>query len=106
MRSIGDKLEDYLESRLKGVKKTTNSGAFWDNADLSSKDCIFEAKVKNKGGVSISPKILEKVKKQAARASRESIVIQQVPCGTYVVLELEFFIELWEMYANRKILKV
>lgn len=95
-RVIGDEFEEELAEAL-GLKKTANSGAMFDDGDLRSRQVILEAKVKNNnkslGGCASE---LKKLKTQAKKFCIDWIYAQKTQSGSYVVLDLEYFKELWE----------
>lgn len=93
-RDKGDRLEDKVSEDLK-LNKTTNSGAKWDNADLTNKKLIVECKVKSKEGFQPCKGEIKKLISQAEKHSKEWIYIQQTQSGTYVVLDYNFFLELY-----------
>jgi hypothetical protein len=94
-RQIGDEFEDMLCSSL-GINKTTNSGAKFNNGDMSNSDFIIEAKVKNTSPTfKPDKKELTKLKKQAKTRLKEWIYIQRAADGDYVLLELGTFLDLW-----------
>lgn len=101
-REIGDKLETKL-SELLGINKTTNSGAKYDNADLANRDIIIEAKVKNtKTSFSVPKTELTKVIKQARKHEKEWIYVQQNALGTFVLLDLDTYVEMSEEWWKKK----
>lgn len=92
-REKGDLLEDRVANDL-GIKKTTNSGAKWDNADLSNRKLIIECKVKDKEGFQGCKGEIKKLIAQAAKHSKEWAYIQQNKSGTFVVIDYNYFLEL------------
>lgn len=97
MRKKGDKLEIRISGDLK-INRTTNSGAKFDNADLSNNDLIIEAKVKDKPTPSITKKEIEKLIAQAKKHNKEWLYIQECNSGTYVLLDYNFFLEILEKF--------
>ena len=92
-REAGDEFEDYI-SYLLNIKKTTNSGAKYDNGDLSNKDLIIECKVKSKDGFQPCGKEIQKVINQANKHFKEWLYIQKTNKETYVVLSLDHYLTL------------
>lgn len=92
-REKGDRLEDKVAHDL-GINKTTNSGAKWDNADLTNRDLIIECKVKDKEGFQGCKTEIKKVMAQAVKHSKEWVYIQQNKSGTFVVIDYNYFLEL------------
>lgn len=92
-RDKGDRLEDKVAADL-GLNKTTNSGAKWDNADLTNKKLIIECKVKSKDGFQGCKSEIKKLITQAAKHSKEWVYIQQNNTGTFVVIDYNYFLEL------------
>lgn len=99
-RDLGDKLEKDLENLL-GMRRTAKSGAHWDNADLSSRSLLIEAKVKNTAKW-LQPSRAEIIKliKQAKAVGKEWAYVQRNSAGDFVVLDLNFFAELIEAWKN------
>lgn len=96
-REIGDELEDKISADL-GINKTTNSGAKFDNGDLTDKKLIVEAKVKSKSSFSIPKGELSKLKKQADKHGKDWIYVQKNLSGTYVLMDYNTFLELTEAW--------
>lgn len=95
MREKGDKLEQKI-SNLLGINKTTNSGAKFDNADLANRKIMIEAKVKDKPSLSIPKGELSKIIAQAKKHSKEWLYIQENQQGTFVIVDIDTFIEMSE----------
>jgi ribosomal protein S24E len=93
-RDTGDKLEDKVSHDL-GVTKTTNSGAKWDNADLTNKKYIVECKVKNKDGFQPCKAEIKKLITQAIKHDKEWVYVQQTLDKIYVVIDYNLFLELY-----------
>lgn len=93
MRAKGDELEKKVSQDL-NINKTTNSGAKWDNADLTNKKYIIECKVKSKDGFQPCKAEIKKLKAQALKHSKEWIYVQKTNTGMYAVLDYNFFLEL------------
>ena len=93
-REIGDKFEEQVAYDL-GVKKTNASGAKFDNGDLTDKETIIECKVKGKPGFQACGSEVKKVIAQAQKHNKEWLYIQQTAAGTYVVLDYNYFLQLW-----------
>lgn len=94
-REKGDELERKV-SRTLGIRRTTNSGATFGNADLTDREFIVECKVKGKEGfVSCGPEI-KKLVAQAEKHGKEWVYIQETKTGTYVVLDWNLFLGLME----------
>ncbi len=96
-REIGDKLETKI-SELLGINKTTNSGAKYDNADLANREVMIEAKVKHKPSFTIPKTELTKLMKQAKKHGKEWLYIQENMLGTFVLLDLDTYIEMSEKW--------
>lgn len=92
-REKGDQLEARVANDL-GINKTTNSGAKWDNADLTNRELIIECKVKDKEGFQGCKSEIKKLIAQAAKHSKEWVYIQQNKSGTFVVIDYNYFLEL------------
>jgi len=93
-REKGDKLEERVAIDL-GINKTTNSGAKWDNADLTNREYIIECKVKGADTFKPCGTELKKLIAQAVKHDKEWIYIQQVNDRTYTVIDYDFFLQLW-----------
>lgn len=98
-REKGDKLEDLVAYML-NMRKTTNSGAKYDNADLSDKRHIIECKYKDKEIFQPCGKELKKLINQANKHDKKWIYIQQNQQGIQVVIDWDFFLELWNDYQS------
>ena len=92
-REKGDQLEARVANDL-GINKTTNSGAKWDNADLTNRELIIECKVKDKEGFQGCKPEIKKLMAQALKHSKEWVYIQQNKSGTFVVIDYNYFLEL------------
>lgn len=99
MREKGDELEDQVAYDL-GIKKTNGSGAKFDNADLANREVIVECKVKGKPGFQACGSEIKKVIAQAQKHNKEWLYIQQTDTGSYVVLDYNYFLELWTNSNN------
>ncbi|MCB1713329.1 MAG: hypothetical protein KDH96_12915 [Candidatus Riesia sp.] len=95
MREKGDELETQVAFDL-GINKTTNSGARFDNADLTNSDYIIECKVKNKNGFQACGSEIKKLVSQAIKHDKDWIYIQQSADNTYVVMDYNLFLCLWK----------
>lgn len=93
MRRKGDKLEEIVSSDL-GINKTNNSGAKWDNADLTNRELIIECKVKDKEGFQGCKSEIKKLMLQADKHSKEWVYIQQNKSGIFVVIDYDYFLQL------------
>jgi hypothetical protein len=98
-REKGDMLEDRISHDL-NINKTTNSGAKWDNGDLSNKRYIIECKVKNKEGFQPCKGEINKLISQADKHSKDWFYIQQTLDKTFVVMDYDVFITLWTNNGN------
>lgn len=101
-REKGDKLEDQVAYDL-GIKKTNNSGAKFDNGDLTDRNHIIECKYKTSPNGSFigSAAEINKLKKQAGKHDKEWIYIQQNNTSTYVLMDYNFFMTLWQDYSAK-----
>jgi hypothetical protein len=93
-REKGDDLEERV-SRDLAINKTTNSGAKWDNGDLTNKNVIIECKVKDKPILTGCGPEIKKLIVQAKKHSKEWFYIQQNQAGTFVVMDYNMFLELY-----------
>jgi hypothetical protein len=96
-REKGDKLESKVSNDL-GINKTTNSGAKWDNADLSDRNLIIECKYKDKPFLSGMNPEIKKLIKQAKKHNKDWSYIQECNAGTFVVIDYNLFLEMWQKY--------
>lgn len=96
-REIGDKFEEELLALLPGTTRTAMSGAFWDNADLVGNTIMIEAKVRDKESFSPRASEVKKLKKQAFKHSKEWVYIQKTNNGSYALMDLNLFAELWTL---------
>jgi hypothetical protein len=94
-REKGDILEDLVAHAL-GINKTTNSGAKFDNADLTNRQLIIECKVKSKQNFQPCGSEIKKLIAQAKKHSKEWIYIQENLSGKFVVIDWEYFLELFQ----------
>ena len=95
-REIGDEFEDEVFKILE-VKKTPNSGAMFNDGDGTAKGCIFELKVKNTNNDFKAPsKELKKLRGQADKRFKDWVYIQKNKGGSQVLMDLQFFIQLWK----------
>lgn len=94
-REKGDKLEERVAIDL-GINKTTNSGAKWDNADLTNREYIIECKVKGADTFKPCGTELKKLIAQAVKHNKEWIYIQSCNNQTYVVIDYDYFLEMWQ----------
>lgn len=94
-REKGDKLEDKVSFDL-GINRTTNSGAKWDNADLTNKKLIIECKFKDKPFISNPNSEIKKLIKQASKHNKDWLYIQQNQGGTFAVMDYNLFLELYK----------
>jgi hypothetical protein len=98
-REKGDKLEDKIAHDL-GINKSTNSGAKWDNADLTNRNLIIECKYKDKPSLSgVGPEI-KKLMEQSKKHSKDWIYIQQNQAGTFVVLDYNTFLAMYQSLSS------
>lgn len=97
-REKGDKLEDFVSYHT-GIKKTTNSGAKYDNADLSNRRFIIECKYKDKSSFQPCGTELKKLMAQADKHGKDWIYIQENQGGIQVVIDWALFIEMWKLYT-------
>ena len=101
-KEIGNELEKKISSAL-GINRTTNSGAKWDNADLANRKLIIEAKVKmDKASFSAPKSELKKLKREAEKHGKDWLYFQKNQTGIYVLLDLDTFLELTELYFKNK----
>tara|TARA_R110002074_G_scaffold402324_1_gene607120 strand:- start:178662 stop:178979 length:318 start_codon:yes stop_codon:yes gene_type:complete len=98
-REIGDDFEEQVAYDL-GMQKTNMSGAKFDNGDLVNKETIVECKVKGKPGFQACGSEVKKVIAQAKKHSKEWLYIQQSTTDSYVVLDYNYFLELWTNSNN------
>ena len=98
-REIGDEFEEQVAYDL-GIKKTNGSGAKFDNGDLCDKETIIECKVKGKPGFQSCSLEIKKVISQAQKHNKEWVYIQKTDSGSYVVLDYNYFLELWTNFKN------
>lgn len=94
MREKGDIFEEQVAYDM-GIRKTNNSGAKFDNADLSNRDLIIECKYKGKKSFQSCSNEISKLTEQAKKHNKEWIYIQQTETNAYVVLDYNYFLELW-----------
>lgn len=95
LRKLGDALETRVYNLLK-MKKTYNSGALLDDGDLKDQNFIVECKVKTTTqSINIPKALLEKVKAQADKWSRDWMIVNRVEGKDYVTLDLEVFSRLY-----------
>jgi len=95
-RKIGDELEDEI-AQLLGLRKTANSGAMFNNADMGDYDYIVECKVKNgKKNFHVDNKELNKLKEQAQKRFKDWLYIQKTDGGIQVLVDIELFLKLWK----------
>lgn len=92
-REKGDKLEDLVSTSL-NINKTTNSGAKWDNADLTNTKLIVECKVKGKENFQPCGNELKKLIAQAKKHGKEWVYVQENLSGRFVVIDWNYFLEL------------
>jgi len=93
-RELGEDFEEEVAHDL-GMQKTNMSGAKFDNGDLANRETIVECKVKGKPGFQACGNEIKKVIAQAQKHSKEWLYIQKTDTGTYVVLDYNYFLELW-----------
>jgi len=98
-REIGDEFEKQVAYDL-GIQKTNMSGAKFDNGDLASKETIIECKVKGKSGFQACGSEVKKVITQALKHNKEWLYIQKTATDSYVVLDYNYFLELWTNLQN------
>lgn len=94
-RAKGDELENLVSKDL-GINKTTNSGAKWDNADLTNRDIIIECKVKSTPGLSGAGPELKKLIQQAKKHSKDWAYIQENQMGKFAIIDYNLFVTLWK----------
>lgn len=100
-REKGDKLETKVSNDFH-VNKTTNSGAKWDNADLSNRDVIIECKYKDKPSLSSVGPEVKKLINQATKHGKEWIYIQENKAGTFAIIDYNYLLELYMIaYKDR-----
>lgn len=100
-RKKGDELESKVAKDL-DINKTTNSGAKWDNADLTNKDLIIECKIRIGKGLQACAADVRKLKAQALKHSKEWVYLQQSDDGMYAVLDYNFLLEILEKMKESK----
>jgi hypothetical protein len=93
-REIGDEFEEQVAYDL-GIRKTNGSGAKFDNGDLADRKTIIECKVKGKPGFQACGLEVKKVIAQAQKHGKEWLYIQKTATSSYVVLDYNYFLELW-----------
>jgi len=98
-REKGDDLEERVSHDL-GINKTTNSGAKWDNGDLTNREYIIECKVKAGNGIQPCKAEISKLIAQAKKHYKDWIYIQETDDNTFVVLDYNVFITLWSKHGN------
>lgn len=100
-REKGDKLEERV-SRDIGIPKTNNSGAKFDNGDLSNRYAIVECKYKDKPFLHSPNSELKKLIKQAKKHSKDWFYIQENRAGIFVIVDYNLFIEMYyDAYHDR-----
>jgi hypothetical protein len=100
-RAIGDEFEDLIYSVLGDINKTTNSGAKFGNGDLANSNIIIECKNKDLPRLRPDWKEIEKVIKQANNSGREWAYIQRNQAGTFVIVDFNFFQELFNKFYGQ-----
>lgn len=99
-RKIGDEFEDEV-MHLLNLKKTPNSGAMFNDGDLTGKDCVFELKVKSdQPHFRVDKKELSKLQSQADRRLKDWVYIQRTKGGDQVCMDIELFAKLWKNYEH------
>jgi hypothetical protein len=93
-REKGDQLEDLVAHTL-NIKKSTNSGAKYDNGDLTNKDLIIECKVKSKDTFQPCGPEIKKLEAQALKHSKDWLYIQKTNKNIYVLMT-------WDSYLTLK----
>lgn len=99
-REKGDKLETRI-ANLMNIWKTNNSGAKFDNADLANRKIIIECKYKDIPWFRPEKKEVKKLIQQSKKNMKDWIYIQENRAGTFVLLDLETFIELTEEWFKK-----
>ena len=97
MANKGYEFEERLEDLLDGLKRTAKSGGHWDNADLANEFTLVEAKVKSLDNFRAPKGELTKLKNQAEKHGKDWVYIQKNDSGEYALLDLRFFITLWNL---------
>lgn len=92
-RKKGEDFEKKVAAAIPGSKQTVNSGATFDDGDLTHINFVIECKVKDTKGISIPANLLKKVQKQAIKLGKDYLIVNKIIGGSFVTLRMETFKE-------------
>jgi hypothetical protein len=82
-------------AKLFGGRVTPASGAFWHRkGDVRTTDLLMEMKQTDKGSISISKRVWEKIRREALLDGRMPVLALQIQDRDLVVLDREDFLAL------------
>lgn len=103
-RKIGDDFEDIVLEKLgSSFRKTAGSGSVFKNGDISHPKLVIECKYRSdEKSLKVPTKELDKLIKEANKQGKDWLYIKKpsINSPTFVVLELNTFLELTEKWRD------